>query len=412
MNPIPSRAHRFVGFALVLSAWLGAPGLRAAGTFLEPPDGKVYFGFFFRDFDTDEPAWGDSRPFASRFKDAIDQELGGKRPSLFGVFQSWQNKDGVGMPFANLLKKIERFQDVIGGASVPVVAWDSEAGASGHAVRYTGITTKDVAAGRLDEFLHQYARDVKAYGKPLLFRPVCHEMNGSWNRHCSPLANPALTTLDYVKAWRHVVTIFRQEGARNAGWVWNAAVFPVGLTRERVDRNLEAYYPGDDYVDWMGADFYDQGNPLDPRQNPLIPAVYLDAPYAMALRHNKPFLLGEWGIRHPASRLTPAQHEAWLNTMFNYVETHPKIKGILYFNYKEQGKGRLGVKKVIKYPDGEVTYFMDVNDGDFRLIAEGRARYRKIFAQRIHKGCYVAFDEAGGKGAAPAPAKKAAPPGK
>jgi hypothetical protein len=378
------------------------PAAHSAGAFMEPKDGRCYFGFFFRVFDSPDPEWGDSRPFASRFKEAIDQELGGKKPSLFGVVQSWQTKEAAPEPFEVLLNKIRRFEEVIGAPSIPVVAWDSKPGSPAPGSRYLGLTTKDVWSGRVDEFLRQYARDVKAYGKPILFRPICHEMNGSWHQHCSPLANPALTPADYVKAWQHVVTLFRREGVTNVGWVWNAASFPVGPVHERIDRNLESYYPGNDYVDWLGGDFYDQGSPRDPRSNPLNPNAYLDPLYAMALRHGKPFLLGEWGIRHRSSRMTPAQHEVWLRQVFNYVETHPKIKGILYFNYKERGApGR--ARKVIPFPDGEVIYNPDSNDGDFRLIAEGHAHYRRLFAQRIRSDRYISLDESA-FGAVPRPA--------
>ena len=62
-----------------------------------------------------------------------------------------------------------------------------------------------IAAGKFDRYLHRYARQVKAYGGPLILRPF-HEMDGFWY----PWGGTANgnTPLDFVRAWRHVHRIF------------------------------------------------------------------------------------------------------------------------------------------------------------------------------------------------------------
>jgi beta-mannanase len=50
-----------------------------------------------------------------------------------------------------------------------------------------------------------------------------------------------------VAAWRRVVGIFRDVGARNVAFVWCPST-DAG--------NWRAYYPGADLVDWIGVDGY------------------------------------------------------------------------------------------------------------------------------------------------------------
>src|SRR5262249_56211506 len=72
-----------------------------------------------------------------------------------------------------------------------------------------GITTKDIASGALDGYIRQYARDLKAFGNPVLVRLFGGEFNGSWWYGQSPRANPSLTTPDFVAAWRPLLALFR-----------------------------------------------------------------------------------------------------------------------------------------------------------------------------------------------------------
>jgi mannan endo-1,4-beta-mannosidase len=106
-------------------------------------------------------------------------------------------------------------------------------------------TMAAVAQGRYDAYLRYYANQVRAFGYPVIvgFAP---EMNAVWNpwgyRHTSP------TT--WIAAWRHVVTIFRQQGATNVTWLWtiNAGTGGTGP--------IQDWWPGSQYVTWVGIDGY------------------------------------------------------------------------------------------------------------------------------------------------------------
>jgi beta-mannanase len=95
----------------------------------------------------------------------------------------------------------------------------------------------------------------------VLIRLFGGEFNGSWWYGQSPLANHNLTPADFVAAWRRVVDIFREVGAANVSFAWIPVVYPDHPVTW-VDSDIAAYYPGDSYVDWVGADTGDSRHHL------------------------------------------------------------------------------------------------------------------------------------------------------
>jgi hypothetical protein len=341
-----------------------------------PPNGETYFGFTYRLWDSSDPGWGDVRPFAQRIADSIATELGGKTPTFLTVWAGWQpDPRGPLVPFGNALADIARVKSVTGPTSVVYLDWTLSPTTSTNG----GITVKDIASGSLDDYIHAYAVALKSYAQPVLIRLFGGEFNGSWWYGQSPLANPNLTPGDFVAAWRRVVDIFRQVGAQNVSWAWIPNVYPPAPV-SWIDSNIAAYYPGGDYVDWAGVDIYD-----------VEPVSDLDSVYAFATSHQKPFFIAEWGVRLSGSTLTPPQQQAWISAMFDYIESHPAIKAINYFNYDNRiGLGApIDPSKLVSLDNGQVTYQADTNDGDTRLLAQSGADFQGTYARRIASPRYI-----------------------
>ena len=349
-------------------------------TKLLPPDGQVYSGMSIRlgRTDADGATWGDSRPFAERVRDTIATELAGRKPAFLRVYAPWQSPAAPGRPmypFSTWAADIAEAQSVTGPNSAVFLDWSLTNATSATG----GLTVKDIALGRRDPYITAFAEAVRRYRRPLLIRLFGGEVNGSWWWAVSPLANPSLTTRDFVAAWRRVVGIFRREGALNASWAWNVNAVPPWPV-PWADSNLAAYWPGDAYVDWAGADVYDQA-----------PVSDLDSAYAFARAHHKPFFLAEWGVRIGGSTLTPPQQNEWLNAMFDYVESHPAIKAISYFN--ENSRPWMGPPidpaKLVCLYDGKVCYQANSNDFDHRLVADSGAGFRATYSRRISSPRYL-----------------------
>ncbi len=103
----------------------------------------------------------------------------------------------------------------------------------------------NIAQGKYDTYLRSFARAVKAFGGRVILS-FGHEMNGTWYswgyRHALPAA--------FVAAWRHIVTVFRETGARNVTWLWT-----VNIIGPRIPVP-GPWWPGGSYVNWVGIDGY------------------------------------------------------------------------------------------------------------------------------------------------------------
>jgi Glycosyl hydrolase family 26 len=340
-----------------------------------PPDGRAYFGFTFRLWETSDPIWGDPRPFSVRIADSITNELGGKRPTWLTVWETWQQPNDRGKPMVGFSQALTDFQEVrtvTGPGGLLYLDWNLNESTAQNG----GITVKDIASGALDDYIRSYARAVKAYRQPVLIRLFGGEFNGSWWYGQSARANPKLTPADFVAAWKRVVDIFRREGALNASWAW----VPVASLASSADPNVAPYYPGDKYVDWAGADTADLAGPQ-----------VLDPLYAFAEEHGKPLFLAEFALRHGGSVLTPPQQRDWLNAMFDYFESHPDIKAINYFNYNSRPDNGdpYDPARLVYLDGGQVNYQANTNDDDSRLLADSGAGFGAAFARRISSSRYL-----------------------
>ena len=343
-----------------------------------PVDGRSYFGWTMRNWDgpaLTDPAYGDMRPFAERYLDSVEMETAGKVPGIFGIPTIWQRADGLMEPFSNLLWQIKANR-ALSPTSIPFISWNAQTGWDASSPDYAGITTETINTGALDAYITRFADEVRTYGRPVFIRPICGEANGNWWRNCSPNANPSLTSQDFVFAWQRIVQIFNSRNATNVAWVWNMTTFPPQPNEWDVDSNLEAYYPGDSFVHWVGADHYDYGE-----------ASYLDPHTEFAEAHQKPFFLAEWGIHHPGSA-RPTASNAWLDSMFDYIEGHLPIKAIAYFNYDMRAPDRDFTGHVWLY-GGLVNYEPTLGNGDSRLLAENGEAVRSTYSARIANARYV-----------------------
>ena len=129
-----------------------------------------------------------------------------------------------------------------------------------------GISLAAIASGRYDTYLNSYAEAVRSYHRPVI---LCfgHEMNGDWYswgyRHTSPAV--------FVAAWRHIVTLFRERGARNVTWLWTVNIMHSGGSIGRP----APWWPGSKYVTWVGLDgyYYKPSWKFAPLFGPTITAI-------------------------------------------------------------------------------------------------------------------------------------------
>lgn len=165
---------------------------------------------------------------------------------------------------------------------------------------------KAIAEGTLDDAVHRCATDLAVVGDGALIR-LGYEFNGPWNGYAPS---------DFVAAWRRVVAIFR-EHPLNVAFVWCGSA----------DASLEAFdafYPGDDWVDWWGIDLFSAHH----FGLPQVEAFMQDA-----RDRRYPVLIGETSARYIGTADADAAWRLWFTPYLDFIHRHPHVKGSSFINW-------------------------------------------------------------------------------
>ena len=107
-----------------------------------------------------------------------------------------------------------------------------------------------------------------------------------------------------MEAWRHLVNVFRREGADNVTWLWTIQA------DVRSKRAYPEWWPGRQYVTWVGIDGY-YYKPSD-----TFASVFGRTITQVRLFSSKPILLSETAVGPEAGQ--PAKIADLFNGMANY----------------------------------------------------------------------------------------------
>lgn len=197
----------------------------------------------------------------------------------------------------------------------------------------TGIMY-DILNGEYDEFLHQYAREMKEFGHPVLFR-LNNEMNGDW---CSYSSYFTGNDTELFKAvWRYIYDIFQQNEVDNALWIWNP--HDISFPGFKWNHYL-TYYPGDKYVDIIGLTGYNTGNYFKGEVWRDFDEIYSGLYEEYISIFQQPFMITEFG-----SSSIGGDKIGWIKDMFASLGQFDKIKVAIWWNgidYDHEGNpGRI-----------------------------------------------------------------------
>ena len=226
-------------------------------------------------------------------------ELTGRQPAIIHSYRYW----GAHPFSAGDLRTVDD------RGAVPLVSWEPW-NSNGE-----GASLRAIARGRYDRYVRRCARQAARWEKPILLR-FAHEMNGDW----IPWGVQANTPRDYTRAWRHLVKVFRAQGAKNVRWVWSPNVDPNNI------RPFEQLYPGDRWVDWVGLDGFNWGGGLGWRS---FTEIYASSYKHMIRLTRKPLMIAEVSSAEQAHR----SKSEWITSMFEReLAQFPSIRAIVWFN--------------------------------------------------------------------------------
>lgn len=181
---------------------------------------------------------------------------------------------------------------------------------------------EDVLQGNYDSEIIQFAKTIKSLKKPVFVR-IGNEMNGSWAlwSHKYIYNDSDLYKLSY----RRIVDIFKKLEINNAYFVWNPNNREIPYFSWN---HASMYYPGDEYVDWIGLTAYNFGQTeWEPFQS--FDDLYHDL-YRKYLTDygTKPMMITEFASAEKGGSKAEFIEKAYKNLPSKY----PNIKMVFWFD--------------------------------------------------------------------------------
>ena len=184
-----------------------------------------------------------------------------------------------------------------------------------------------ILEGTWDVELCAWAADAKAFADPIVLE-FGTEVNGDWfpwnGMHNG---GPNLGPERFRHAYRHIVELFRNVGADNVTWVFhvNSDDYP-----DADCNRMEHYYPGDDYVDWVGVSAYGPQNGQQPFRT-FCSAMRSCYSRLTEIAPTKPFAVLEFGIHEDEKHWSKA---AWIASALQSISNgeYPGVKAVGYWN--------------------------------------------------------------------------------
>jgi len=101
------------------------------------------------------------------------------------------------------------------------------------------VLLQNINSGRYDTTIAALAAQLAKWDKPVFLIPA----RGLQKQGFLPLATNTSGADVFINAWQHMHRIFEKEGAGKVIWIWH----PPSM------ENATAYFPGNNYADWMGV---------------------------------------------------------------------------------------------------------------------------------------------------------------
>lgn len=227
---------------------------------------------------------------------------------------------------------------------IPVLTWYPST--SNVTPTPANITTL-IANGTYDAYLNkcltkinQFLTDARAnpvMGTPKIYLRLAHEMNINTHAWSGP------TPSDFISMWRHITTLaqsYPKITKDSLQWVWCPNNNDISTPA------FENYYPGDQYVDWVGLDGYNwrgfsATQTFEQVFEPSLKRLQVIAP-------SKPVMIAEYGVAPRVKLLYDIKGKAkWVRDSFftlsggiipnsppnatPFIQTY-NIKAAMYYN--------------------------------------------------------------------------------
>jgi hypothetical protein len=177
----------------------------------------------------------------------------------------------------------------------------------------TKISWAAVASGADDAAIQAQARGLASVNAPVMLS----------FHHEADLSSGYGTADEFRAAFRHYVAVVRSTGEQNISFVLILSAADYGS-------QIANWYPGDDVVDWAGADAYNFGA-CKSGVGPWRSFAAAVAPFeAWGAKHDKPQVLAEWASAENPS--DPGAKAQWITDAATVMKSWRQLHATSYFD--------------------------------------------------------------------------------
>jgi hypothetical protein len=224
----------------------------------------------------------------------------GRQPAIVLSYKNWSIP-----PFYE-----PELDSVWSRGAVSMVTWEPQT------AKGEGIPLREIVAGRYDRYIRLSAEAAAEWRKPILLR-FAQEMNGRW--YPWGLGVDGNTARDFREAWHHIYWIFRNHGASNVKWVWSPNEDAGG------SHPLAVFYPGDEFVDWVGIDGFCWGGTIG---WPSFTSIFGSTYDRIVKLTSKPIVIAE-----TAAGEDGGDKAAWIaSALEEEAPRFPHVRALAWFN--------------------------------------------------------------------------------
>ena len=202
------------------------------------------------------------------------------------------------------------------------------------------FTLQSIIDGKFDGDLKAWGRAAASFGSPLIVE-YGTEANADWfgwngrfhgGSTKDGFGDPkkADGPERFVEAYRHIVDALRSSGAKNITWVFH---LDTSQSPEADWNRFENYYPGSDYVQWIGVSCYGPQKPMDDEGENMSFREKFDPVYPriVKLAPGKPIMIAEFGCTTGYPRV---RAEDWAKPALKDILSGrwPHVRGFSWWN--------------------------------------------------------------------------------
>ena len=296
--------------------------------------------------------FGDNEDDVTLDKIEAFENLVGKHQAIVASSSYWGEQS---FPTANV-------ELIVRHESIPLIFWspwdkpyDQDVIAKSGPDRFN---LNAINQGKWDAYIDAWGDAAKKIGSPMLVS-FGNEMNGSWfpwsgtfyggeepvpnatpDKHPTPIPGyndsvksspfPASGPETYKRAFRHVVDRVRARGASNVLWVFHVNNYSMPSDIWNV---AAQYYPGSDYVDWLGLSVYGEQFHGSESFVDFDPIFEWPADEIHAIDPNKPVMLAEWGVGEFPKE---GDKSEWISDGFTAMKNRAFVKAAVFWHERWQ----------------------------------------------------------------------------